>query len=271
MECKNANTLKLTIRFLLVELWLDQILSLREPRKRLQAVEEMTKSIPNSLSEIYKGLLGRIDEIDRDLAFRIFSWLFRAQRILRMEELLEALVVEEGDKDLELECLLEPSYVIKCCNGLVLYEESSGSVRFSHVTVYDYFKTNIDILPTSAHLAKSCLTYLSFDVFKQPCSGRDSIEERVQRYRFGLYAAQFWRFHAKEAEEYREVQETVVSCFTMKGRRDTVLQMEVYAKSNGHHTSFVQGKGLIHLLAETGLCETSRFVLANDQGKKEAG
>src|SRR5271170_5642231 len=127
MECKNANTLKLTIRFLLVELWLDQILSLREPRKRLQAVEEMTKSIPNSLSEIYKGLLGRIDEIDRDLAFRIFSWLFRAQRILRMEELLEALVVEEGDKDLELECLLEPSYVIKCCNGLVLYEESSGS------------------------------------------------------------------------------------------------------------------------------------------------
>lgn len=268
MECKNASNLQLTVRFLLAKLWLDQILRLREPRKRLHAVEEMTKSIPNSLSEAYQALIGRIDEIDRDLALRIFSWLFRAQRILRMDELLEALVVEEGDRDLERECLLEPSDIIKCCNGLVLYEESSGFVRFSHETVHDYFKTNINILPTSAHLAKSCLTYLSFDVFEQPCSGRDSIEEQVRRYKFSLYAAQFWRFHVKEAEEYREVQEAVVSCFASKGRRNSMLQMKAYAKSNGRNSSFVQGKSLIHLLAETGLSATCNFVLEKGQVKE---
>lgn len=271
MECNNESASKLTVRFLLAKIWLDQILRLREPRKRLQAVEEMTKNIPNSLTKAYQRFIEQIDEIDRDLAFRIFSWLFRAQRILRMDELLEALVVEEGDRDLERECLLEPSDIIKCCNGLVLYDESSGFVRFFHVTVHDYFKTNIIILPTSAHLAKSCLTYLSFDVFEQPCPGRSSIEELVRRYRFSLYAAQFWRFHTKEAEEYHEVQEDVVSCFTMKGRRNTMLQMEAYAKSHGRNTSFVQGKALIHLLAETGLSATCKIVVEKSLGKEEAG
>jgi hypothetical protein len=74
----------------------------------------------------------------------------------------------------------------------------------------------------------------------------------------------------KEAEEYPEVQQAVVSCFASKGRRNTMRQMEAYAKSNGRKSSFVQGKALIHLLAETGLSVTCKFFLEKGQGKEDA-
>ena len=109
-------------RFLLSKLRLDHILSFREPQQRLQAVREITNNVPNNLSEVYKGIMARIEDNDRDLAMKIFSWLFRAWRILLMDELLEALVVEETGTDLDREFLLEPSDVIRCCNGLVIWE-----------------------------------------------------------------------------------------------------------------------------------------------------
>jgi hypothetical protein len=73
----------------------------------------------------------------------------------------------------------------------------------------------------------------------------------------------------KEAEEYREVQEALISCFISKGRRNSMLQMKAYAKSNGRNSSFVQGKSLIHFLAETGLSVSCKFVLEKDRVKEE--
>ena len=203
----------------------------------------------------------RIEISDRDLAVRIFSWLFRALRILTMEELLEALVVEEGDGDLERECLLEPMDVITCCNGLVLYEEASGIVRFSHKTVHDYISNDVAVLPEKTHLANNCLTYLAFNVFDQPCSEGSSLEARVQKYRFSLYAAQFWGLHAKESEECREVQESVIACFGSKNRRNAILQIEAYARSNGRNNSWLEGQTLLHLLADAGLATICGFAL----------
>ena len=81
-----------------------------------------------------------------------------------MDELLEVIVVEDGNQDLETESLIEPSDVIQCCKSLVLYEESSGIVRFTHETVNDYIKDNIDILPPVTNLTKTCLSYLAFKV-----------------------------------------------------------------------------------------------------------
>jgi len=74
---------------------------------------------------------------------KILSWLFRAQRVLRMDELLEALVVEEGDQGLEQDYMLDAAAVIECCKSLVLYEESSGLVRFAHETVQTFIARNI--------------------------------------------------------------------------------------------------------------------------------
>jgi hypothetical protein len=244
-------------RFLLTKLRLDHILSLREPNKRLQALNK----VPNDLSAAYSEILGRIESTDRDLALRILSCLFRARRVLRMDELLEILVVEDSKEDLETESFIEPADVIQCCKSLVLYEESSGIVRFIHETVRDYLKDNIDILPPAAYLANTCLSFLAFKVFDKPCGGKECIEERVRKYKFSLYDAQHWGHHAREAEECPDVQRGIISCFASEGKRNAVLQLEAYANSGMRDFSFPKGHTLLHLLAQTGLARTCSVLL----------
>jgi ankyrin repeat protein len=250
----------LILRFLLAKLRMDDILSVREPRRRLQALHNISRS-DDSVSKAYKGVVERIELADRDLAFRVFSWLFRSRRILHMDELLEALVVEVGDTDLDPESLLQGQDIIKSCNRLVMYEELSEFVRFSHVTVHEYFRNNISLLPPNSHLAMSCLTYLMFNVFSQCCHGKSAIEKRLNIYKFSRYAVENWGFHVKESEDNRQVQETVLACFMSQTRRDAILQMEVYGRSNGRSSVFTEGQTLLHMLADKGLAKTCALAL----------
>jgi hypothetical protein len=72
-----------------------------------------------------------------------------------MEELLEALAVEDGDRSLDRDIMMEPSVVVECCKSLVIYDEETGLVRFAHETVQDFVSRNIAELPGPCMLAKS--------------------------------------------------------------------------------------------------------------------
>jgi hypothetical protein len=202
----------------------------------------------------------RIEKSDKDLALRILSWLFRAQRVLRMDELLEALVVEEGDQDLEREYMLDAGSVVECCKSLVLYEESSGLVRFTHETVQDFIAKNIPHLLQTSVLAKTCLTYLAFREFDEPCSQEEILKNRVEKYKFLRYAARYWAFHTKEAEQCPDVQDAVLSCLASENKTNSILQLEAYA-SAGSGTSFTSGQTLLHVMAERGFATTCSLVL----------
>jgi hypothetical protein len=61
-----------------------------EPRKRIEALE----TVPMEMYVEYTEVMKRIEHSgDKDTALRILSWIFRAQRTLYMDGLLEALVV----------------------------------------------------------------------------------------------------------------------------------------------------------------------------------
>ena len=182
-----------------------------------------------------------------------------------MEELLEVLVVEDGKHDLETGSFIEPGDVVECCKSLVLYVESSGIVRFTHETVNDYIRDNIDILPPVTNLTKTCLSYLAFKVFDKPCDGKNSIEERVLKYKFSLYDAQFWGHHARAAEECPDIQKTIIKCFASEDKRNAVLQLETYANSGLRDISFPKGHTLLHFLARTGLDRTCSVLLNDNQ------
>ena len=74
------------------------------------------------------------DDGDMRLALKILSWIYRARRTLFMDELLECLAVEDGNTDLQRDFLLG-SAVIECCKSVIIYDESSGAVRFTHYAV----------------------------------------------------------------------------------------------------------------------------------------
>ena len=101
------------------------------------------ETAPRDMSSAYKDVMQRIEQSkpgDKVLAIKILSWLFYAFRPLLMDELLEALVVEDGDQDLQRDDMLQPTDVIECCKSLVVHEISTGLVRFPHYTVQEFIE-----------------------------------------------------------------------------------------------------------------------------------
>src|SRR5271154_5084295 len=176
---------------------MDHVLHYREPRQRLKALE----TIPKDMRTAYDDVLQRIERCrsgDKELAMKIFSWVLWARRPLLMEELIEALVVEECDRDLERDCMLQPSQVIECCKSLVVYEAETRTVRFTHYTVQEFLVVNVlKSLERPVTIAKSCLTYLAFNVFSHRCLGGNAVIGRTELYRFAPYAALFWNDHVR--------------------------------------------------------------------------
>jgi len=205
------NTL-LTCRFLLAKFQLDHVLGCRQPIKRLKAVA----TVPVDLHSAYYEVLQRIESSqpgDKDLAMKVLSWLYRAQRPLLMEELLEALAVDEGELDATLDDIVDnkllPSDLLECCKSLVQHDEPSGIIRFVHFTVQEFIAQHVEMLPSVAHLSKTCLTCIAIS-WLQPVTFR-YVRHKLE---FTSYALTYWLDHTKgEAEDCFEVQMAFLSAF----------------------------------------------------------
>jgi hypothetical protein len=114
-ECKTP-VFSTQFRFLLAKLQMEHILSPRSPKAQLEGF----KTVPKGLYSAYNGVIERIEsgrQGDADCAMRIFSWIYHARRILKMDELLEALVIAEYSQDImsgehldeDLEAILDPA------------------------------------------------------------------------------------------------------------------------------------------------------------------
>ena len=191
-NANNANK-----RFLLLKFQLDHVLSLREPRNRIKALD----SVPRDMSSAYNDIMQRIENSkngDKELAIKVLTWLFHALAPLHMQELLEALVIEEGDDYLHREDMLQPIDVIDCCKSLVIQDTSSGLVRFTHYTVQEYIGTLRAVLLSQQYLSMVCLTSIAC----RDVPGRDMITPTFQDYAF-----RFWAEHVRgEPEQCRNIQ-----------------------------------------------------------------
>lgn len=146
-----------------------------------------------------------------------------------MEQLLEALVVEELELNLSLDDALQdkltPFDVIECCKSLVLHEISSDLVRFSHFTVQEFIDKHAEeILPPVTHIARACLAYLDSPEFNLLGLDRITLREKLLAYKFSSYASQFWADHIRgEAESCPVVQLAFVSVFGSREKTQAFL------------------------------------------------
>jgi hypothetical protein len=194
----------LKLRFLLVKLQMDYILSRRILHKQLAAF----LTLPRNLSGTYEDMVQRIKssghQDDAETAMNALSWLLRAKRNLRMEELLEALAVYfELNYSYESLCesKLESSEIVEICKGFIVFDEESGFVRFCHETAYEFIKDEFESrLPPVEYQARVCLEYLRFHpnltehVRSQPCQRP-----------FCSYALSHGADHVKGAQLFHEV------------------------------------------------------------------
>jgi len=220
-------------------------------------------SLPTSVHNAYRRLLDRTIE-DKEYVFKILGWIYHARRPLRMNELREAIVVEPDHKTLNLDFLPSPGRLLQCCEGLVVWERTSDTVRFLHSTVKDFIDEEAPpiLLPVD-YITRICFTYLSFDDFEGgPCADEESMRKRVHKYNFSRYAAQFWVLHTKgEAENEPDIQRAVLSLLASENKRHSMLQLETYANSIWGNISFMKGQTLLHVIAKNGLATICRFIL----------
>jgi hypothetical protein len=158
-------------------------------------IKEALNSLPTSLDAAYDEVMGRMKEQERKAAaFHVMSWVFNAGRSLRMNELCEALVIQEGNRVIDEESIQSSDNIIEMCESLVVCDQSTKVVTFAHYTVKEYLGSSCgsQLLP-AASLAKKCLTYLASDVFENPLpEDEDEFREWLNKHPFSSYAVNFW-------------------------------------------------------------------------------
>jgi ankyrin repeat protein len=168
--------------------------------------------LPSKLNDTYEDAMDRIQhqhEEHRQLALRVLSWITNAVRPLQVEELQHAVSVEIGDEEIDDGPLESAALIVSVCAGLVTVDAESRSVRLVHFTVEEFFKeSHYKWFPDGNKvIAKTCLTYLSFDAFGKgicsnkcdPADGKSPIEARLEKYALFGYAAQNWSTHVCQA------------------------------------------------------------------------
>ncbi|THV89698.1 hypothetical protein D6D27_06299 [Aureobasidium pullulans] len=182
---------------------LDNLARKNTPRQ----VRAALQGLPASLGDIYADILGRIPEETRELAQKALLWLIFARRPLTLAELNEAIIIEDGQTDIdEDDRICRETAVLETCHGLL--DCYNGVVSLSHSSVETYLtKTNtmpieaatfgLEVEDGDRILMRVCLQYLSMEPF---ASGhrRDDKEllETLKQYPLLDYAAQTWAVHA---------------------------------------------------------------------------
>ncbi|KAL8910111.1 MAG: hypothetical protein Q9171_004572 [Xanthocarpia ochracea] len=157
----NSEDLK---RFLAAKLHVDFLAS----KTSVKALKKAIENLPATLNDLYDDAMRRIDsqsQDDRELAEKAIRWVVHAYRPLRVEVLLEALAIEPGETDQDLEAIPPMGLILDACAGLLIFDEQSEAVRLVHYTAQDYFNRLTESALQEAHasIARDCLTYLSYD------------------------------------------------------------------------------------------------------------
>ena len=107
-------------------------------------------------------------------------------------------------------------------------------------------------LPSSLDIARTCLSYLGQDEFDEVCTSKDSLSQRLKRYKLSNYTSQFWGQHAREVEA--EVQNEVLKTFQSYERRESIYQISQFLDMPWYDIVYPGlNLTLLHILCENGL------------------
>jgi ankyrin repeat protein len=265
-------------RFLLVRYQLDQILAEDDPQDSLNALE----NLPTDLWEAYTCILERIrGKKGFESAYRIFSWLYHAERPLQMGELVEALSFQNGNTKLNPKLFISVKVILRRCEGLVSYDRMSDEVRFMHFTVFEFLKERcIQNLMKSIEISKVCLKYLFSltDVLKSDFPSqheRDllaAFSRKLKKFKFVPYAVHYWDVHGKkEGENELELFEELVAFHETPSMMKAFHSLYLYEKDGVSPLCSLcwtcEGWTVLHLLAMVGLkriCQALFDIASNE-------
>jgi ankyrin repeat protein len=178
-------------------------------------------------------------------------------------ELQHALAVEVGDRELDEENIPQIEDMVNVCAGLVTVDEESNVIRLVHYTTQEYFeRTQEKWFPNAdVSVAKTCITYLSFDVFETGfCPTDEDFEKRLLLNPLFDYAARNWGHHARVARV--KVKDLVLG-FLESGAKISASSQATMASrgSPGYSQRVHRQTTRLHLTAYFGLSEVIMALL----------
>ncbi|TFK28563.1 hypothetical protein FA15DRAFT_43395 [Coprinopsis marcescibilis] len=164
--------------FQMVRLRLDAI----QKHNTRKSIRTALAELPRDLNGTYARILEQIErngETESELATRAFRWLATSKRTLTLAEVLESLEITPGAIKLPTEPqFLNPKSLVELCGSLVIYDEDTNLLTFSHFSVKEFLTSDwlkerddgisrfyIDEVQAEEIIAISALTYLTFEDF----------------------------------------------------------------------------------------------------------
>jgi hypothetical protein len=106
-------------------------------QRNLRQLKKTLSNLSADLDEVYEKNIDRIPELDRELAFHIFSWIALVVRPLTLWELQQALATDWEDDEMDSigeDELDLPSRILQVCVGLVTVKPTYGGDHFSNLS-----------------------------------------------------------------------------------------------------------------------------------------
>lgn len=161
--------------FLWVALQIDILCAMKTDESIREALSNLPKDLSDTFSHILKKHKPRTKPDQRS----IFEIIMVAQRPLTSGELQEVLSVTPGDSNWNPGKLInDVDSVLACCGSLVTIDEEDTTVQLIHHSVKQFLienycdssGTKLDMDVANLKMAKSILTYLSYDQFDRQLS-----------------------------------------------------------------------------------------------------
>ncbi|OBT73411.1 hypothetical protein VF21_08109 [Pseudogymnoascus sp. 05NY08] len=194
-----------------------QLLDALRPLGRPKAIRNALKSLPQTLDESYDRILLAIQsEEEKELIRRTLQFIIFAIRPMTMEEIAEAVFVEDSSGALDPDDRFHtPEHLVK--NVRSLLTTTGGHLGLSHYSVQEYLQSSriskspasyfaMTKLNANKEIGRTCLTYLAYEDFNVgPCKSNAEFELRLVDYPFLGYAANNWFLHSREEQSQRSV------------------------------------------------------------------
>lgn len=140
-------------------------------------IRETLQSLPRDLSETYERLLAKIKSAQRQmLVRRMLQWIVCARRLLKVDEVLEAIAFAVGDETWDATKIpMDLSRLIRASGNLIIVDDEDYSVQLAHYTVQQFllmpspdsasFSFRFTRAAAEQYVGETCIVYLCFSDF----------------------------------------------------------------------------------------------------------
>lgn len=206
-------------RFRWVACQIDYLCTLPHDRARREALN----NLPPDLNSTYERILSRVAKqpyITQRIVKDALLWSLSATRPLNIDQLCEALSVDESTIALDADSQPDEEEILEHCSSLLRRTVNGKCLQLAHFTVKEYLCSDtlknhhslaffyVNLEGSTAYLAEICLRYLnSEDYNRPPLQNYEQWQKFNHEHPFRSHATTQWNIYASHHWENQDIRD----------------------------------------------------------------